>query len=123
MDPAHVHLFLNHVPLVGGIGALLLLAWGLLWRSIGVTRAALVAIVVVALLAIPAFVTGKTGDKAADDAALAGVIAIQATAAVALASLFAWRSTQRYPAFGAAAVLVVGIAASILIVRAASLGG
>jgi len=133
MDTVHIHLFLNHVPLVGGIGALLLLGWGLLRRSVDVTLAALVAIIVVALLAVPAFLTGQSIENVSgaphaiverhQDAALAGMIGIQATAAIALASLFVWRSTRRYPAFGAAAVLVVGLAASVLIIRAASLGG
>jgi uncharacterized membrane protein len=137
MDAVHIHLFLNHVPLVGGIGALLFLAWGLLRRSTDVTLAALVAIVVVALIAIPAFITGRSTEVRAErfdvdarefiekheEAALAGMIGIEATAAIALAALFVWRSTRRYPTFGAIAVLLVGILAAVLIVRAASLGG
>lgn len=137
MDPVQIHLFLNHVPLVGGIGALLLLGWGILRRSTDVTVAALVAVVLVALFAIPAFLTGQSAEvriakldataepiiEKHEEAALAGMIGIEATAAIALAALFVWRTTRRYPTFGAIAVLVVGIAAAVLIVRAASLGG
>lgn len=137
MDVVQIHLFLNHVPLVGGIGALLFLSWGILRRSTDVTVAALVAIVLVALFAIPAFVTGQSAEvrvarlevtaqefvEKHEEAALAGMIGLEATAMIALAALFVWRSTRRYPTFGAIAVLLVGIFAAVLIVRAASLGG
>lgn len=130
MDPLHVHLFLNDVPLIGAVGSLLLLAWGLGRRSTDVTLAALTALVLVGALGVVVFVTGR--DLPNDggmlvtrhrEAATAAVVALVAAAAVAAAAVFAWRTTRRYPTFAAGAALAIGIAASVLLVRAASLGG
>ena len=137
MDPLHIHLFLNHVPVVGGIGALMLLAWGLVKRSADVTVAALAALILVAVLTVPAFLAGDEARKRIEgldgvslpilhehrDAAVAAMVGMLAAAAIAAAALFAWQTTHRYPMFAATAALVVGLAASILVVRAAELGG
>lgn len=59
LSPLHVHLMLNHMPLLGTIAAALLLGWGLVRRSADVTRLGLVAAVLVALLTIPVYLTGE----------------------------------------------------------------
>jgi hypothetical protein len=105
---------LQHVPCIAVIGALLFLGWGLLRRSLDITLASLTAVVLTGVIAIPIFASGpRTG------ASTAAVVALEATAGVALAALFVWRTTRRYPLFPAAAVLLIGVAASILVVRAA----
>lgn len=129
-----MHLFLNHIPVIGGFGALLLLGWGLLRRSIDVTLAALTAFIIVGLVAVPVFLTGQRAERQLDpaletriekheDAAIAAMVGLEAAAGVALASIFCWRTTRRFPAFSATATLLLGLAASVLVVRAASLGG
>ena len=42
MDPVHVHLFLNHVPIVGSFAAVLLLAYAAIRKSDEVMRVGLV---------------------------------------------------------------------------------
>lgn len=96
------------------IGALVLLGWGLLRHSLDVTLASLTGIVGAGVIAIPLYLNGPRGD-----AAVAAIIALESAAGVALAGLFVWRTTRRYPLFPAAATLVIGLAASILVVRAA----
>ncbi|MGN6183552.1 MAG: hypothetical protein ACTHQM_07850 [Thermoanaerobaculia bacterium] len=135
MDPLYAHLFLNHIPVIGGIGALLLLAWGLYRRSIDVTFTALAAYVIVgnggiASFATGSFATGKIHDPITQllidqhrDASIAALVGLEAAAVVAACGLFVWRSTRRYPMFAAVSTLVLGLAASVLIIRAASLGG
>lgn len=137
MHPLHIHLFLNHLPVIGGIGALLLLSWGLWRRSAAWTNAALGSLVIVGLIAIPVFLTGSHAAERVErvagvpadvaglhrDAVVAALVGLEATAAIAFAALFAWRTTRRYPMFPAVAALVVGIAAAVLLVRAASLCG
>ncbi len=135
MDPLYAHLFLNHIAVIGGVGALLLLAWGLYRRSTDVTIAALVAFLIVGLGGLFAFVTGNAADtrfrddatKALihehKDAAITALVGLEAAAAVAACALFVWKTTRRYPMFAAVATLLLGIAASILVIRAASLGG
>lgn len=137
MDPLHLHLFLNHVPAVGGIGALLFLAWGLFRQNNDVTSAAMVALVAVAVIAIPVFLTGEEAEARVKDlpevsmeiaehheqAAVAALVGIEAAGAIALTGLLAWWKTRRYPMYPAAAALLIGIAAAVLLVRAAGLGG
>jgi hypothetical protein len=135
VDPLYAHLFLNHIPVIGGIGALLLLGWGLYRRSVDVTLAALVSFVIVGIGGVLAFVTGSLAGKEIHDSAtelligrhreasIAALVGLESAAVVAACSLFTWATARRYPQFGAVATLLLGIAASILILRAASSGG
>lgn len=56
---AHLHLVLNHLPVVGSLFALGLLAWGCWRHSEELKRAGLGAVVIVALVTIPAYLTGE----------------------------------------------------------------
>lgn len=59
MNFAHIHLMLNHAPIMGtGFGVLVLL-WGLIRRSCEVVRTAFLLFILAALLAIPTFFTGE----------------------------------------------------------------
>ena len=135
VDPVFAHEFLNHIPVIGGIGALLLLAWGLCRRSEDVTLAALSAFVVVGLMGVVAFATGvrvplNASDPATTtllhehhDAAMAALVGLGAASMVAVCALILWFTSRRYPTYAAVATLIVGLAATILVVRAAALGG
>lgn len=63
MDAAHLHLIINHLPIVGVPFVAALLAWGILRDSREVTRTALAAAVVVAALAYPVFLTGEPAEE------------------------------------------------------------
>lgn len=62
LSPLHVHLMLNHMPLLGALAAALLLGWGLARRSPEVVRVGLIAAVLVALLTIPTYLTGEPAE-------------------------------------------------------------
>lgn len=62
---------LNHFPVVGLVFALALLCWGASRKDPSLTKASFAALVVVALLAIPSFLTGEPAEKVAE--ALPGV--------------------------------------------------
>ena len=55
----HLHLILNHLPVVGSIFALGLLAWGFWRRSEVLQRAGLAAVIIVAVAALAAYLTGE----------------------------------------------------------------
>ena len=61
---AHLHVLVNHVPIIGLPIILLLLIWGVLRREDAVVRAALIGTV---LLAAGTWFTDFTGDGAKDD--------------------------------------------------------
>lgn len=142
MNSAHWHLTLNHIPVVGSVFVLGLLAWGLWRRSEELKRASFGAAILVALLTIPVYLTGEPAFEAAMEvleetpededpiveahenaagwafggAALAG--------AVALAGLLhsRFRKTPLTP-MTITAVIVLLAATVALMARAANLGG
>ena len=61
LNPAHYHLLLNHVPVLGSFFLALLLIIGLMRRSRELTR---VALVLTLLLPLATYVVTLTGDKA-----------------------------------------------------------
>ena len=62
MNPAHLHIILNHIPVIGIPFGLALLFWGFLRKSNEVKRAGLLVFVAIALVTIPTFLTGKAAE-------------------------------------------------------------
>lgn len=135
-DWPHLHLIINHAPVVGSLFAWLLLAASLGWRSTAVMRAALAAFVAVGILA---FVAVQTGERAEDEVeAMAGVsedrihdheeaaetaaLGLEAVGALSLVGLLAF-SRRRVPPWLAILVLVAALAPIVLVSRTAELGG
>lgn len=89
MNWPHVHLMLNHVPVLGTVFGLALLAWGYWRKDLALQRAALVTFVVSALVALPVYFTGEPAEDAVER--LAGVTdsTIEAHEEAALVSLIA----------------------------------
>jgi hypothetical protein len=56
---AHVHLMINHAPVIGVLGGILLLAYALVRKSEEVKMVSLAVFVLIALLTIPVFLTGE----------------------------------------------------------------
>ncbi|MEP1093815.1 MAG: hypothetical protein ABJG78_01820 [Cyclobacteriaceae bacterium] len=63
MDPAHAHLILNHLPILGTFFGLCLLAYGLFRKKKELENAGLVTLVIVALLTIPVFFSGEGAEE------------------------------------------------------------
>lgn len=64
ITPAHLHVLLNHIPIVGLPVIAGFLVWGLARREDAVIRAALIGAM---LIAVGTFVVNLTGDPAIDD--------------------------------------------------------
>ena len=58
MDAAHIHLLLNHIPILGTIFGLLLLCYGIWKHSDEIKKASLGTFVIVALITIAVYLTG-----------------------------------------------------------------
>jgi uncharacterized membrane protein len=89
MNWPHIHLMLNHVPVLGTVFGALLLAYGVLRRDDAVQRAALWTFAIVALVAIPVYLTGEPAEEAVEHLAGTGERAIEAHEQAALFSLVA----------------------------------
>lgn len=137
MNWTHLHLALNHIPVLGVPFAVVLLAWGWVFGKREVLR---VAVIWMALLSVAAIAIKFTGDFAAEgdpkrwNEVKAYVdrheeSADQATTAVFLLGLAAGvavylgRGERPLPTWMLALLMVVGIGASVMYARSANLGG
>jgi uncharacterized membrane protein len=67
MNWAHLHLMLNHLPVVGSLFAVGLVLYAVLRKSPELQKAGLGLLVVVALTALPAFLTGEPAEHAVEE--------------------------------------------------------
>lgn len=105
MNPAHLHLMLNHIPLVGIGFTILLLLIALYMKNHVLINVSLVFVILVALWAIPAYLTGEPAEELVENIpgiseriieeheefAEKAFILVEVTGALALFSLIAIR--------------------------------
>lgn len=105
MNPAHIHLMLNHVPLFGAIAVTILFVVALFLRQQGVARGGLVVALLTAAVAIVVYLTGEPAEELVEnlpgvseavmetheEIALVATLVISAFAIIALYGLFAFR--------------------------------
>ena len=137
MSLDHLHLLLNHVPTVGAVAALGLLLLGFVRRNEHLTHAGLEALYVVALLTLPAYISGAGAYRELRNASGVSDIAVRLHQDVALwgfiwielAGFVAWMALWQTRRYGRAARGVVAVSTLLLIVsivimgRAGNLGG
>lgn len=113
MTLTHLHLMLNHVPVLGTAFGLGLLAFGIWRQSDELKKAALGFFVIAALIAIPAYLTGEPAEEVVESlpgvsdtiieqheqAAVIAFTGIVALGVVALAGLFFLRRGKLVPAW------------------------
>lgn len=136
-NAAHWHLMLNHLPVVGSLAALLLLGWAWIKNTDDLKRVALASLVVVAVVAIPAFLTGEPSERhlkglqgvssrwmsnheAAAEVSLWVTVAV---GALALAALIVFRKVHSLPRWVVGALLVACLVVCGLMARTANHGG
>ena len=137
MNWAHVHLVVNHVPAVLLVVALGLLATTARWKSDSLGIASLILLIGAAVVAGGAYLTGEPAEDVVqnlpgvskpaieehEEAAEAAAVATALAGLLAAAGLVA-RVRLRTPSQWLMIVTVVAaLAAAILMVRAANLGG
>ncbi len=71
MTPAHLHLALNHFPIVGVLASIVFLIAALTRRNSMLLRAGLLALVITALFALPVYFSGEPTEEVVEN--LAGV--------------------------------------------------
>jgi uncharacterized membrane protein len=137
MNSAHLHLILNHLPVLGTVFGLAILAFGLWKRSEDNKQLALGLLVITALLAIPTYLTGEPAEGAvkglsgvagdlierheeAAGVALGGVLALGLFAVVGLVAFRRQRPVATW--FGVTALLGALIVSGLM-AWTANLGG
>ena len=137
MDPAHLHLILNHLPVIGTAFTLALLLVALLKNSEELKRVSLAFLVAVTLLAVPVYLTGAPAEQSImqlpgiEEAFIeqhkgAAQWAFGAQVVLGVVALVGWFVTRRgkpLPKWCAGVLLVLTLAVGGLMARAANLGG
>jgi uncharacterized membrane protein len=146
VDLAHVHLLLNHFPVIGTIIAFGLFTLGLIAKSNDLKRIGLAIFLGLSLLTLAVYVSGNgaaeeicksaTPDDPCQDAAISrGLIdahesaALIAFGAMALTGALAWlglwqfRRIARIPAWNLGAIFLLSLLTIALMAQAANLGG
>jgi glucan phosphoethanolaminetransferase (alkaline phosphatase superfamily) len=136
MSIVHMHLLLNHVPVIGTLFVLLLLAVAVWRRSTEIGKLALFCVVGVALVAGVVFLTGEPAEEAVEhvvgvsesiiheheETAEAALFSSGLAGVVALVMLW-WYRRRELPRWVAAAALVLALGVGGLMARTANLGG
>jgi uncharacterized membrane protein len=137
MNAAHIHLLLNHIPLIGTAFAILLFVAGIVRKSAELKKASMWIFVIAALITIPVFLSGEPAEEIVEHlpgvsepiieqherAALFTLIVIEVLGAVSLAGLFFSRRSTDFPKLLAGAVLGIAVVAGGAMAWTANLGG
>lgn len=138
MNTAHLHLLLNHVPTVGTVIAFGVFLLSFIRKDDGMRRLALELFFIIALVTLPAYISGVGTQVAIEqtrpeivvelmkrhhDAAVLGSIAMVFTGLMSWLALWQWRRLSRPSTPVLAAVLLFSVITVALMGRAATLGG
>lgn len=137
MSWVHVHLLLNHVPVIGVFGAALVLAVGIVKRSQDVMRLGLGLVVLVAAASIVVYLTGEPAEELVEhlpgvsetalesheDAAYYATVIMTLIGAAVAAGLLYFRGAAGVPRWFAVWALLLTIASAGVMTWTAGLGG
>jgi len=137
MNSAHLHLLLNHVPVLGTLSGMLLLAFAMIRRSQELTRVSLAVLVLAAVITIPVYWSGEPAEELVEhrpevseriieqheEAAEAAATALGILGALSLAGLVLFRQATGVPRRFAALTLALALVGTVLMIRTANLGG
>lgn len=137
MNPTHLHLILNHIPVLATAFGVALLAFAVWRKNADVLRAAFAAFVLAALVAIPVYTTGEPAEEAVEglpgvmkqaverheQSALVALVGIETLGALALLGLILSMRTSRLPGWVGGGVGAIAIIAGGLLIWTANLGG
>jgi uncharacterized membrane protein len=136
MNYAHLHLLLNHFPIIGTIVGLGLFLISFLGKNEDLRRGSYIIFAAIALLSIPTFLSGYgaqlmiKGPGVSDaliqrhqSSALLSLWFMEATGALALAGLWQTQKTPHIPRWNVAAVLIFSLLTTGLMARTGNTGG
>ena len=137
MTAAHLHLLLNHVPVLGTAFCFAVLLYGVVRRSADALRVALVGLVLVALATIPTYLSGQEAEHQVEgqpgvthdaieeheEAALFALIGAEVLGVGAAAALYLGRGNRVAPRGLLMALLALCALGFTVMARVANLGG
>lgn len=137
MDGVHLHLLLNHLPVVGSLFAVPLLIYSFVRKSDELKQLSLAILVLAALVAIPVYFTGEPAEEAVEhlagvgealieeheEAAKVAMVFMMLTGAFALLNLVLMKAKKGLANWLIAISLLLSIGSAVMMARVANLGG
>ena len=137
MNAAHLHLIINHIPVIGTFFCFLVLLFGWLGKKPAVQKTALFLFVIVGLIAVPVFVSGngaeeivekfpgvsKQSIEAHQDSATITLIFIEILAVASLLGFALFGRRENLPGGFLLTVVILTIVAFVLTANTSNLGG
>jgi len=137
MSWGHLHLLLNHVPVIGTLLGLLLLLVAFVRKSEELKKVTLGLFVLIALVTIPVYLTGEPAEEMVEDipgvakamierhedAALFSMIAVEVAGIIALAGLLLFRTKKGLGNLLAIVTLACSVVTGGLLAWTSNLGG
>jgi len=134
---AHVHLMINHFPVVGILGNILLLLYAVARKSDEITMVSLGLFVLIALIAIPVFFTGHGAEDVVkklpgmtetyigrhEEMADFSIVALEILGGLALLGLVLKKRTGAISSLLIGLVLLTAMITAVLVGITANLGG
>ena len=137
MSWTHLHLLLNHIPVLGSVFGLLLLVVAMMRRSAELKKVSLGVFIIAALFAIPVYLTGNLAENAVENLpgvsesivdqhqqwALISLAAVGVLGLFALGGLWLSRRSRALPTWIVTMSLIFSLTIGGLMVWTANLGG
>ena len=137
MNWAHMHLLINHIPVLGMVFGTLLLVYGLVKKNEEIKRVSLGIFVIVAVATLPVYLTGEPAEEIVEhlpgveepiieeheETALIAFIAVGILGIFALGALWRYRHADAIPKRLIIAGLITSIVVCGLMAWTADLGG
>lgn len=139
MSPAHLHILLNHFPVIGTALAAFVLFYGFIKRSDEIKKLSLILLVLTSLVTIPVYLTGDKAESQINGTGIQGVnedfiephedfafkafIASDIVGLLAIVTLFIYRKPKHMPMGIAALFFVLMLALNGMMAWTAHLGG
>lgn len=137
MSSAHLHILLNHFPVIGTALAAFVLFYGFFKRSDEIKKLSLILLVITSLVTIPVYLTGENAEGSVvsiegvnedfiephEEFAFKAFIASDIVGALALVTLFIYRKPKHLPMGVAALFFALMLALNGMMAWTAHLGG
>ncbi|HMU33582.1 MAG TPA: hypothetical protein PKC89_06940 [Pyrinomonadaceae bacterium] len=137
MDPVHVHLFLNHFPVICSILSVPLFLYAYWRKSDELKQLALLVLVFAAAVTIPVYLSGEPAEEVVEklagvshdlieqheDAAYFAMISMMITGVISLIGLIAMMAKKTAAKFLVLVALLSAAGSAGLMLRTSSLGG
>ncbi|HET6363952.1 MAG TPA: hypothetical protein VFG02_02785 [Nitrospirota bacterium] len=137
MNWAHVHLIINHFPVIGILGAILLLVYSLVRKSEEVKMMSLGVFAIIALLTLAVYFTGEAAEKIVknlpgvtetyigrhEEIASLTLVLMEILGITSVAGLVLLRRSGAIPKWLAVMILILSLITAVVVNLTANFGG